>query len=225
MVKIYSYVLKSDVGAAPNPFWGTCTLTICKPAIRRTAEKGDWVVGTGSKNARLKNGTVYDLSKYLVCAMKVSNKMSLEEYDYFCRHNIPNKIPKLKSKNWKLWVGDCIYDYSKGEKPRIRDGVHKQKNLKKDLSGEYSLLSKHFYYFGEKAILIPIRLRKLIKHSQGHLKIEEEELVKKFTKWINTFKKNNIYGEPQHRFIPEKTNMVNCSARDQEDDKIDKISC
>ena len=35
---IYSYVLRIDDGAAPNPFWEICTLTICKPVIRRNAE-------------------------------------------------------------------------------------------------------------------------------------------------------------------------------------------
>ena len=43
MTKLYSYCLPYDDGAAPNPFWGTCTLVICKPAIRRTARVGDWI--------------------------------------------------------------------------------------------------------------------------------------------------------------------------------------
>jgi len=51
MNRLYSYTIPIDDGAAPNPFWGTCTLAICKPAIRRTAKVGNWVVGLGSKNA------------------------------------------------------------------------------------------------------------------------------------------------------------------------------
>ena len=54
MNKLFSYVLRFDDGAAPNPFGGICTLTICKPAIRRSASVGDWIIGTGSKNSRLK---------------------------------------------------------------------------------------------------------------------------------------------------------------------------
>ena len=54
MSKIYSYVLRIDDGAAPNPFWGLCTLTICKPAIRRNAQIADWIIGTGSKILNLK---------------------------------------------------------------------------------------------------------------------------------------------------------------------------
>ena len=53
METIYSYVLRTDDGAAPNPLWGTCTLTICKPVIRRTAKVGDWVIGVGSANVEV----------------------------------------------------------------------------------------------------------------------------------------------------------------------------
>ncbi|MBK7869163.1 MAG: hypothetical protein IPJ74_00065 [Saprospiraceae bacterium] len=78
-----SYVLRFDNGAAPNPFWGTCTLTICKPAIRRSAKSWRLVIGTGSKNSKLKDGRIYDLSDSLVYAMKITNKLSLRDYDTF----------------------------------------------------------------------------------------------------------------------------------------------
>ncbi|MGC9261259.1 MAG: hypothetical protein ACP5I8_14435 [Phycisphaerae bacterium] len=45
MAKLFTYTIKIDDGAAPNPFHGLCTLVICKPAIRRCAKAGDWVVG------------------------------------------------------------------------------------------------------------------------------------------------------------------------------------
>jgi hypothetical protein len=45
---LFTYCIPYDDGAAPNPFWGLCTLAICKPSIRRVAKEGDWVVGTGS---------------------------------------------------------------------------------------------------------------------------------------------------------------------------------
>jgi hypothetical protein len=45
---LYSYCLRYDDRAAPNPYHGICTLVICKPAIRRTANVGDWIIGLGS---------------------------------------------------------------------------------------------------------------------------------------------------------------------------------
>lgn len=43
MTKLYTYRETYDTGFAPNPFQGVLTLANCKPAIRRTAEVGDWV--------------------------------------------------------------------------------------------------------------------------------------------------------------------------------------
>jgi hypothetical protein len=104
LTKIYSYILKNDSGAAPNPFWGICTLTICKPAIRRTANIGDWVIGTGSKNSKLKDGTV-DLSDNIIYAMVITRIKTLSEYDKFCKKKLKNKIPNWKTKDWrqKVW--------------------------------------------------------------------------------------------------------------------------
>ena len=48
---LFTYCIPIDDGAAPNPYWGICTLVICKPVIRRVANVGDWVVGIGSKNS------------------------------------------------------------------------------------------------------------------------------------------------------------------------------
>src|SRR5678816_873168 len=46
--RIYRYIVRVDSGAAPNPFGGWCSLAICKPAIRRTAQRGDWIIGLRS---------------------------------------------------------------------------------------------------------------------------------------------------------------------------------
>jgi Nucleotide modification associated domain 2 len=230
MAKIYSYILRIDDGAAPNPFWGICTLTICKPAIRRKANIGDWIVGTGSKNSRCNNGRIYDLSQSLVYAMKVSSKMELAEYDKYCRLNINNKIPKWYSKDWRLRMGDCIYDFTNEHSPTIRKSVHNELNKERDLSGGFALLSDHFYYFGEKAIPIIYKLKEIIKYNQGHKIIERSDIVEQFEKWINNFKRNKIYADPQlrHEFDFFKKNQISkCALRELEDfleeDKIKTI--
>lgn len=201
MQRLYSYILKNDNGSAPNPFWGTCTLTICKPAIRRTAKIGDWVIGTGSKNSKLKDGKNHDLAGYIVYAMKVEEKMTLAAYDNFCQGNLQEKIPRWFNSDWRKRLGDCIYDYSKGVEPSVRMAVHKEQHRIKDLSGIYSLLSTHFYYFGEEPRPIPASLKGIVKKSQGHLVIEDPMLINKFEQWIGKFKKNKIYADPQGRHI------------------------
>lgn len=226
MERIYSYVLRYDEGAAPNPFWGVCTLTICKPAIRRTAKVGDWVIGTGSKKSKINNGNTYDFTGKIVYAMKVTKILSLKDYDEFCREELPNKIPNWNAKDWKKRIGDCIYDYSIGDKPTIRKSVHNELNRERDLSGLNSLLSTHFYYFGEKPQPLPNNLNRLIKKSQGHLKIEVPELIENFEHWISQFEKNRIYANPQlkHEFDKglSEEQISKCSTRHKKDDSDEK---
>lgn len=208
MAKIYSYVLRYDDGAAPNPFGGVCTLTICKPVIRRNAGEGDWIIGTGSSNAYKRDGSRPNLSKHLVYAMKVELVLSLKKYDNYCHQYLPIKIPNLKSEIASL--GDCIYDYSQSNSPDQRPGVHGPDSYNRDLRGENSLISRKFYYFGENAVEIPERLYPLIKQNQGHKKIEDPELVKQFEEWILEFEAGKLYGNPQILTWNDSTKGSNC---------------
>lgn len=52
-MRVFSYVVVSDSGFAPNPFHGTCTLASCKPLIRRSAKSGDLIVGMSSRCERV----------------------------------------------------------------------------------------------------------------------------------------------------------------------------
>jgi hypothetical protein len=45
MSRLFTHRIVDDVGHAPNPSWGMCTLTICKPLIRSAAQVGDLVDG------------------------------------------------------------------------------------------------------------------------------------------------------------------------------------
>jgi Nucleotide modification associated domain 2 len=144
-----STCLRYDDGAAPNPFSGLCTLAICKPRIRRAAHVGDWVVGTGSVASSVGN-----LSGAVVCAMRVTQKMTLEDYDRFTQSELSDKIPQWKSTDHRRRYGDSIYDFSTPT-PSLRRGVHGEENRKTDLSGGWVLLSDHFFYFGDQPIALP----------------------------------------------------------------------
>lgn len=192
MPTLYSYCIPYDDGAAPNPFWGFCTLAICKPAIRRTASVGDWIVGTGSKNA-----PTGDLSGKLVYAMRITKVMSIQAYDIWARRYCRRKIPDWAHKDVKHRLGDCIYDYSTG-KPRQRKGVHKHMNRETDLSGKNVLLSDHFYYFGKNAIDLPRGISKIVHQTQGHKSTANQPYFKKFVEWIENskYEVGKLYGEP-----------------------------
>jgi hypothetical protein len=143
---LYSYRIPYDAGSAPNPFWGTCTLTICKPRIRRTAQPGDWVAGLGAKAS--KDGR--DHAGTLVYAMRVSEVLTLEEYD----RAHPEKYPDITSSDRHRHVGDNLYDFSVWP-PRQRPGPHRGEDVKRDLGGLNALISDRFLYFGAEPRQIP----------------------------------------------------------------------
>src|SRR5688572_590905 len=70
--RIYTYLLDHDLGFAPNPFHGWCTLAGCKPQIRRTARAGDWVVGITGRAGGRGNRVAY--------AMQVAVTLTIAEY-------------------------------------------------------------------------------------------------------------------------------------------------
>ncbi|HEV8071318.1 MAG TPA: hypothetical protein VGP76_26630 [Planctomycetaceae bacterium] len=57
MTKPFSYVVDHDLGFAPNPSGGFCSLAKCKFGsakrnIVEMAEEGDWIAGTGTEGVR-----------------------------------------------------------------------------------------------------------------------------------------------------------------------------
>ena len=67
MHKVFSYVVATDTGVAPNVDGGVCTVCLCKPEIRRNAVVGDWIVGLWPMPARFR----------LTCVMRVARKLTI----------------------------------------------------------------------------------------------------------------------------------------------------
>jgi hypothetical protein len=218
-MKLYSYTLRYDDGAAPNPFWGVCSLAIRKPSIRLAADVGDWIVGLGSAKS-----PIGDISDHVVYAMKVTSKMTLEEYDQFCKTFVPKKKPDWRNRDYRMRMGDCIYNYIAGStNPKIRTGVHIEENMEKDLSGLYALVSKQYYYFGDKPFKLPDELRPIMHDTQGHKSDANQEYVEPFVNWIESLDivPNKVIGEPQlkKQYMLEKELQAICSMRDAEEDE------
>lgn len=191
---IFTYVVKSDFGFAPNPFWGTMTLNCCKPKIRKVAEIGDWIVGIGSTAVKSSHGSK-NYKGFLVYAMKVEEVITMQAYDERCKSDelLINKLPTNKS--WIHMLGDCIYDFSKDSKnPEILPSLHNEDHVKKDLSGKNTLLSKNFYYFGNcKSVGNQIKIQKLLHQFIGFKTIYEENIISEFEDWIIQFKNHTNF--------------------------------
>jgi hypothetical protein len=190
--RLYSYCLRWDDGAAPNPFWKICTLVICKPRIRKFARKGDWIVGTGPKHSN-----VGDLSGRLVYAMRVDEVMTLADYDQWARRECPGKIPQFKDNDARRRRGDAIYDFSTG-RPKQRASVHGAENERSDLSGLHALVSRRFFYFGRNAIKLPARFAALVHQTQGEKYRSNHDFFPQFLEWVTGlgFAPNKVHGKP-----------------------------
>lgn len=194
MLRLFTYTIPVDDGAAPNPFRGMCSLAICKPGIRRVARKGDWVAGLGAKKSHSGN-----LSKHLVYAMRVEEVLTMKEYDEQAPARWPHRIPDVRSADLSERLGDCIYDYSRGA-PVQRLSVHGPANRETDLSGENVLISRDFYYFGSRAIKLPVYLFHICHQTQGHKSDSNAPYFDQFVQWLRSQRltSGQIYGWPDY---------------------------
>jgi hypothetical protein len=190
---LFSYVVRTDYGPAPNPFWGVCTLVICKPKIRRRAQVGDWIVGTGPVGS-----PIGDIRGMMIYTMQVTGKMTMREYDLWAREHLPEKMPNKRSNDPRPHVGDAIWDFSE-DPPRRRPGsVHGIHEGEHDLKGGYALLSEHFFYFGDDPVPLPEHLQGLVQHGQGHRSVLNAPYLEPFVEWFTglDLPANTVHGDP-----------------------------
>ena len=213
--QLFTYTIPIDDGAAPNPFRGMCSLAICKPGIRQTAQKNDWVAGLGSRHA-----SSGDLSQRLVYAMRIEEVVSLEDYDRRAPTDWPHRIPNTDSADLSERLGDCIYDFSDGT-PRQRPGVHGPENIDTDLGGRNVLVSHDFYYFGSRAIPLPDNLHPICHQTQGHKRQANAPYFQIFVNWLRglSLTSGQLYGWPD--FIIDWSQVWSCGGciiRKQDDE-------
>lgn len=199
MPTLFTYCIRIDNGAAPNPFWGTCTLVICKPGIRKIAKEGDWIVGTGSINSPIGN-----IGGKVVYIMRVSKKMTMESYDSYTKNHLPNKIPKWFSRDVRMRLGDAIYDFSV-DPPSTRLSVHNKNQREKDLGGKFALISDHYFYFGDQPKQLPEHLLPIVKQGPGHRSHANDPFLIHFMDWMNSLnlEPNKLYGRPQYQLFKD----------------------
>ncbi len=197
-MRLFSYIVARDFGFAPNPFYGWCTLATCKPEIRRAAQVGDWVLGTGAK-------TKYGFAGRLIFAMQVSEALDFQSYwmdpRFICKRTIPNG-------SLKQVYGDNIYSRTRGRWRQadshhsLEGGRPNHRNIARDTKVDRVLIARRFVYFGNNAPLIPKEFRSASRRAadvccarQGH-KVHSEEVALAFEKWLVSRKKWGLQGMP-----------------------------
>lgn len=194
-MKLYSYIVTRDFGFAPNPFPPACTLATCKPKIRQKATIEDWIVGIGSgaQKSRFKNRVIY--------AMQVQEKLTFD--DYWIDPRFKKKRPVMNGSKRQMY-GDNIYHRPALNAPYIQedshhslsDGQRNELNYNRDLPGKYVLISNHFWYFGQNAILLPEDLLFLADVARGYRVIEDETQINSFVEWLVSSSQSGYLGQP-----------------------------
>jgi hypothetical protein len=195
-LKLFSYVLTRDYGFAPNPFGGYCTLATCKPEIRNVAAIGDWIVGTGAKDA--------GLQEHLVYAMRVTEALTFDEYWKDARF-AAKRVDRRGSR--KRLFGDNIYHRSPATGHWVQEDSHHSRsdgkafkiNKDHDLQTNRVLISDDFVYFGSSAVALPARFRganRLRKKGQGHRANFSDDYVQRVIDWLRSLGKRGFQGRP-----------------------------
>ncbi|WP_156503502.1 hypothetical protein [Eikenella longinqua] len=175
--RLYTYKVAYDSGTAPNPDFNTCTLAICKPAIRRTAKVGDIIVGFDC----LEN------QDRIIYCMQVDEVLTWSEYVARCEidQSLNGKIPKNQND-----AGDCIWVEERFEsyEPLPSWSWHGRDEFYSDvLTGKNVLLGKKFWYFGKGdkyEIRLPEKLLNIIPN-RGHRSNSNDEYKEAFITFFN----------------------------------------
>jgi Nucleotide modification associated domain 2 len=198
-VRLYSYVVARDWGFAPNPFHGDCTLATCKRLIRKAAQPGDWVIGTGSAGN--------DREGCLIYAMRVTETMSFDEY--WESERFAAKRPQLQGSR-KQQYGDNIYHSAADgtwlqadSHHSLPDGSPNDENLLDDTGAPRVLISTDFAYWGDSGPSVPTELREfhggmdICHRRQGHRCNFSTEQVEAFVAWFRSLDQQGVVGRPQ----------------------------
>ena len=191
--RLFSYIVARDYGFAPNPFHGICSLATCKPEIRRLAQVGDWVVGTGSKTNRRAGHAVF--------AMQVTEILSSDEYWIDRRFYL--KKPDLHSSR-KRAFGDNIYhrdedgDWMQEDSHHsLNDGRMNDANIEHDTRVPRVLLSTDFVYWGGDGPSLPLfDDQSIVSPARGHRSKFPASVITEFERWIRNLDDEGYCGAP-----------------------------
>ena len=190
---VFVYTVKYDDGFAPNPFHGVCSLSTCKPDIRKAAKLGDIIIG----KAAAPDG------HRLVFAMEVDEILTYDKYWRDPRYQC--KKPRING-SLMMACGDNIYHRALADGIWIqahsyhskRDGTEEPEHIKHDTGRtQQVLLSREFKYFGSNGLDLP-KLRdqtitEPIRNMRRHFSERDYETL---IRWLGALKGRGLLYEP-----------------------------
>lgn len=197
---VFTYVIQHDLGFAPNPFGIACTLACCKPDIRKKAQVGDYILGTGAVRPNLRGHLTY--------WMRVDEIMSFDEYWADVRFR--RKRPKVAGTTY-LRYGDNIYHRDGADEYQQEDSFHSHADgtvslgdLKRDTGKtDKVLIGKEFTFWGRSGLKVPDHLTCFVKKGPGHKCHFTDEQIAALLQWLGTLPRGYL-DEPAHWQFLEK---------------------
>lgn len=159
---IRSYVITHDFGFSPNYSEPALTLACCKPGIRKSANVGDWIVGTHS--------TARGNWRMICYAAKVNE---ITDFDsYYQNPDFASKRPRSDNS------GDAIYRRDgNGSYIQVRNRHHNASEMKTDLKSDRVLICKEFWHLPD-GIELPMSIaEKIVKKGPGHRNCSDPAVI------------------------------------------------
>jgi hypothetical protein len=197
-MKLLKYVMTSDAGLAPNPYFGICSLALCTPNhMNARLCVGDWIVGHSCRATGNK----------LIYAMRVTKVLTLPEYFSAFPEKRPNPYGDARQR-----CGDNFYDNTSGKWRRLPSACHNEvDSFVQDIGRPVFLAEgdENFWYFGGLADPATLNFAntfpELIKDRQGISYIYDEAVIDNFVTWLKARGRFGLIGTPRDPvdFLPD----------------------
>lgn len=173
MQRLCTYVVTTDTGLAPNPYWGWCSLAVCTPNHQGTRlTPGDWIAGCLDKSR----------GHRFLYAMEVEEILGLD--DYFHDLRFESKKPNLRG-DWKDRCGDNFYSRANdGSWVQHRNRYHLDERAKtQDTRFARVFIARRFWYRGKSATRAPGEFAPLFGGRNARVN-HDPLLSRRFIEWV-----------------------------------------
>lgn len=193
-----TYRLDHDLGFAPNPFFGWCTLSCCKPNVRKHAAKDDIIIGMAG-SAKRGLGRIHP---QLIFWMRVDEAMTFD--DYWGDERFADKRPQIPGPKMRM-VGDRTYRHEPGSDDwHFEVSMHhipgalgaNGEHVGIDTAVNRLLVGREFTYWGKSGPSVPADLMSLFPNPRGERCPPEGPLLTQLHQLIDLANPRGVVGDP-----------------------------
>lgn len=190
-MKLLKYVMTTDSGLAPNPFFGVCSLALCTPNhMNANLSPGDWIVGHSSKAT----------GHRLVYAMQLTKVLGMNEYFDLFPEKHPNPNGTIEQQ-----YGDNMYFREEDRWMRLPSAEHNSVESFRQDQGRRVYLAEgedRFWYFGAANPMPTLtefadQFPWLILSRQGFEYIYDAERIQAFAERLSSLGRSGLLGKPR----------------------------